>query len=45
LVRLEFWVVEILSRDKASLAIIWFRDGSLAEPDNLPDPDVFPLSF
>jgi type I restriction enzyme M protein len=26
--------------DKASLDIFWFRDESLEDSDNLPDPDV-----
>jgi type I restriction enzyme M protein len=31
---------EILARDKTSLDIFWIRDNSLADLDNLPDPDV-----
>jgi len=31
---------EILARDKTSLDIFWIRDESLADLDNLPDPDV-----
>jgi type I restriction enzyme M protein len=31
---------EIVSRDKTSLAITWLKDKSLADLDNLPDPDV-----
>lgn len=30
---------EIVSRDKASLDIFWLKDNSLADLDNLPDPD------
>ena len=31
---------EIVSRDKTSLDIFWIRDESLADLDNLPDPDL-----
>jgi type I restriction enzyme M protein len=31
---------EITSRDKTSLDITWIKDKSLADLDNLPDPDV-----
>jgi type I restriction enzyme M protein len=31
---------EILARDKTSLDISWVKDKSLADLDNLPDPDV-----
>jgi hypothetical protein len=31
---------EIKARDKNSLDIFWIRDESLADLDNLPDPDV-----
>ncbi len=31
---------EILARDKTSLDIFWLRDKSLADLDNLPDPEV-----
>jgi type I restriction enzyme M protein len=31
---------KLINRDKASLNIFWLRDESLAESDNLPDPDV-----
>ena len=30
---------ELIARDKASLDIFWLRDESLADSDNLPDPD------
>ncbi len=31
---------ELVSRDKASLDIFWLMDASLADLDNLPEPDV-----
>ncbi|MBN2610027.1 MAG: SAM-dependent DNA methyltransferase [Bacteroidales bacterium] len=31
---------EILERDKTSLDIFWLKDKSLADLDNLPDPDI-----
>jgi len=31
---------EIIARDKTSLDISWLKDKSLADLDNLPDPDV-----
>ena len=31
---------EIIARDKTSLDIFWIKDKSLADLDNLPDPDV-----
>lgn len=31
---------EIMDRDKTSLDIFWIKDKSLADLDNLPDPDV-----
>lgn len=36
----KFGVDEILKRDKTSLDIFWIKDKSLADLDNLPDPDV-----
>ncbi|SFF49752.1 type I restriction enzyme M protein [Paenibacillus algorifonticola] len=36
----KFSYEEIISRDKASLDISWIKDKSLADFDNLPDPDV-----
>ena len=30
---------EIINRDKTSLDITWIKDKSLADLDNLPDPD------
>src|SRR4029079_16717409 len=35
----KFTYEEILSRDKTSLDITWLKDKSLADLDNLPDPD------
>jgi type I restriction enzyme M protein len=36
----RFDVEEILQRDKTSLDIFWIKDKSLADLDNLPEPDV-----
>jgi type I restriction enzyme M protein len=36
----KFTYEEIVSRDKTSLDITWIKDKSLADLDNLPDPDV-----
>jgi type I restriction enzyme M protein len=36
----KFTYDEIISRDKTSLDIFWIKDKSLADLDNLPDPDV-----
>jgi type I restriction enzyme M protein len=36
----KFTYDEIIARDKTSLDISWLRDKSLADLDNLPDPDV-----
>lgn len=36
----RFSVEEVLKRDKTSLDIFWIKDKSLADLDNLPDPDV-----
>ncbi len=36
----KFSVDELLKRDKTSLDIFWIKDKSLADLDNLPDPDV-----
>ena len=35
----RFSAEEILNRDKTSLDIFWIKDKSLADLDNLPDPD------
>lgn len=36
----KFSVEDVLKRDKKSLDIFWIKDKSLADLDNLPDPDV-----
>jgi type I restriction enzyme M protein len=36
----RFTYAEIIARDKTSLDITWLKDKSLADLDNLPDPDV-----
>lgn len=36
----KFTYDEIVSRDKTSLDITWIKDKSLADLDNLPDPDI-----
>lgn len=36
----KFTYDEIINRDKTSLDIFWLKDKSLADMDNLPDPDV-----
>lgn len=36
----KFSAEEILSRDKTSLDVTWLKDKSLADLDNIPDPDV-----
>ncbi len=36
----KFSYDEIVARDKTSLDITWLKDKSLADLDNLPDPDV-----
>jgi type I restriction enzyme M protein len=36
----KFTYGEILARDKTNLDISWLKDKSLADLDNLPDPDV-----
>ena len=35
----KFTYEEILARDKTSLDITWLKDQSLADLDNLPEPD------
>ncbi len=35
----KFTYDEIVARDKTSLDVFWLRDKSLADLDNLPDPD------
>jgi type I restriction enzyme M protein len=41
----RFTYDEIISRDKTSLDITWLKDKSLADLDNLPDPDVLVLEI
>ncbi|AMR33678.1 DNA methyltransferase [Mucilaginibacter sp. PAMC 26640] len=41
----KFAYDEIVSRDKTSLDITWLKDKSLADLDNLPDPDVLALDI
>lgn len=36
----KFSYEEIIARDKTSLDITWLKDKSLADLDNLPDPDT-----
>ena len=36
---------EIVARDKTSLDITWLKDKSLADLDNLPDPDELALEI
>ena len=36
----KFTYEEILERDKTSLDLFWLKDESLADLDNLPDPDI-----
>ena len=35
----KFTYKEIITRDKTSLDIFWLKDKSLADLDNLPDPE------
>ena len=41
----KFTYDEIVARDKTSLDITWLKDKSLADLDNLPDPDVLALEI
>ena len=41
----KFGYDEIIARDKTSLDITWLKDKSLADLDNLPDPDVLALEI
>lgn len=41
----KFTYAEIINRDKTSLDITWLKDKSLADLDNLPDPDVLALDI
>jgi len=36
----KFTYDEVIARDKTSLDITWLKDQSLADLDNLPDPDI-----
>jgi type I restriction enzyme M protein len=36
----KFSYAEIMARDKTNLDIFWLKDKSLADLDNLPDPDI-----
>jgi type I restriction enzyme M protein len=41
----KFTYDEIIARDKTSLDITWVKDQSLADLDNLPDPDILALEI
>jgi type I restriction enzyme M protein len=41
----KFTYDEIIARDKTSLDITWLKDKSLADLDNLPDPDILALEI
>lgn len=41
----KFSYEEILSRDKTSLDITWIKDKSLADLDNLPEPDLLAVDI
>jgi type I restriction enzyme M protein len=41
----KFTYDEIINRDKTSLDITWIKDKSLADLENLPDPDVLALEI
>jgi len=41
----KFTYDEIIARDKTSLDVTWLKDQSLAELDNLPDPDELALEI
>ena len=41
----KFKYDEIIARDKTSLDITWLKDKSLADLDNLPDPDELALDI
>jgi type I restriction enzyme M protein len=41
----KFTYDEIIARDKTSLDITWIKDKSLADLDNLPDPDVLAIEI
>ncbi|WP_035694495.1 class I SAM-dependent DNA methyltransferase [Flavobacterium soli] len=41
----KFSYDEVIARDKTSLDITWLKDKSLADLDNLPDPDVLAVDI
>ncbi len=41
----KFTYEQILARDKTSLDIFWLKDKSLADVDNLPEPDDLVLEI
>ena len=41
----KFTYDEIVARDKTSLDISWVKDASLADLDNLPDPDILAMDI
>ena len=41
----KFSVDEILQRDKTNLDIFWIKDKSLADLDNIPEPDVLAMDI
>jgi len=41
----KFTYEDIISRDKTSLDITWLKDKSLADLDNLPDPDILAIEI
>jgi len=41
----KFSYEQIIARDKTSLDIFWLKDKSLADLDNLPEPDVLALEI
>ena len=41
----KFGYEQIVARDKTSLDIFWLKDKSLADLDNLPEPDELALEI
>ena len=41
----KFFHEEIIARDKTNLDIFWLKDKSLADLDNLPDPDILAIEI
>lgn len=41
----KFSYADIITRDKTNLDIFWLKDKSLADLDNLPDPDELALEI